>query len=246
MSLADRLVHELKLFFAAHDQSRGVVGISGGVDSAVVAALAVRALGEKNVTGLILPQAGLSSPVSAELATELAKKFGIATRTVEIGDAVDVLKKALPWPGESVADANLAPRVRMTVLYHFARAHRALVLGTSNKSECLLGYGTKWGDFAADVEVIGNCWKHDVYALAKELGVPVGIIARPPTAELFTGHTDAAELGATYDILDPMLAALEKNGFTLPEGADALTEKTLARVLMNAHKTRPIPLLPIA
>jgi NAD+ synthase len=125
----------------------------------------------------------------------------------------------------------------MALLYHYARSHDALVLGTSNRSEILLGYGTKWGDFAADVEVIGSLWKHEVYALAKELGVPVAVIARPPTAELVVGQTDASELGATYDVLDPILQKLEVNNFLLPDNADELTEKILARVLANQHKT---------
>lgn len=243
MQLAEKLVHELKIFFAGTAATHGVVGLSGGVDSALTLALAVRALGAHHVTGVLLPQEGISSPVSAELAHQVAAVYGVTVVQAPIADTLVALKKSIPWKHDAVADLNLAPRIRMTLLYHYARSHNALVLGTSNKSEILLGYGTKWGDFAADVEVIGSLWKSDVYRLAKELGVPLEVIARPPTAELVVGQTDATELGATYDILDPILKTLEANNFLLPDGADELTEKILARVLANQHKTVMPPVL---
>ena len=131
----------------------------------------------------------------------------------------------------------------MLLLYHYALTHQTLVLGTSNKSEILLGYGTKFGDFAADVEVIGSLWKTEVIELAKELEIPEEIIQRPPTAELSVGQTDAGDLGGDYAKLDDILKKLEANNFELLEESDELTKKTLERVLTNKHKTELTPVL---
>lgn len=242
-SLADTLTRQLRDFVIASGMTRVVVGLSGGVDSAVTLGIAVRALGAGSVTALILPQTGVSSDVSSSLARECAAVFGVEIMRIDIAPIIASFTASIAWPRDDIADMNIAPRVRMTLLYHFARSHDALVLGTSNRSECLLGYGTKWGDFAADVEVIGDCWKRDVYALARELGVPEDIIARPPTAELAVGHTDAGELGATYDVLDPILETIEKHNFTLPADADDLTKDIFVRVMANRHKTTPTPIL---
>ena len=239
----DALVRDLQSFVAGTGMSHAVIGLSGGVDSAVTLALAVRALGAEQVTAVLLPQAGLSSDLSRDLALQVADQCGVQTETVEIAGAVAALQKALPWAGNNDADINIAPRLRMATLYHFARSHDALVLGTSNKSECLLGYGTKWGDFAADAEVLGNLWKTEVYQLAAALEIPQEIIDRPPTAELAMGVTDEHELGASYAVLDPILQQLEQDDFCLSDGMDQLAQQLLIRVLANRHKTELPPIL---
>jgi len=244
------LTAELTSFVKNTGMTRAVVGLSGGVDSAVTLALAVRALGAEQVTAVLLPQTGLSSDESRNLAMQLADQLDVATETVEIGAAVDALRQAMPWSFDKLrmtqdADINIAPRLRMTALYHFARSHDALVLGTSNRSECLLGYGTKWGDFAADVEVIGSLFKTEVYALAAALDISQTIIDRPPTAELATGVTDESELGASYAVLDPILQQLADDDFLPSDGMDELTQQVYHRVIANRHKTQPPPILGI-
>jgi NAD+ synthase len=253
--LALELAVELKKFSESTGLTKAVVGLSGGVDSAVTLAIGVAAFGAANVTGLILPQAEVSSSTSAELAAKVAEQFKIKTETVEIGAALHELRAAFGWQGSEVADQNIAPRLRMTVLYHFARTHDALVLGTSNKSEILLGYGTKWGDFAADVEVIGALYKTEVYALAKGLEIPAEIIARPPTAELAHGVTDESELGASYEKLDAILQDLVAADFSLLPDTDPsspelrrtgeFTQKILTRIKANQHKTELPPVLQV-
>ncbi len=235
--LALALADELKKFADKNNFQKAVLGLSGGVDSAVTLAIAVAALGAENITALILPQAGISDEVSARLAEEVAKQFEVQTETVEIGEAVVTLKKAIPWQGSDIADQNIAPRVRMTMLYHYARTNSTFVLGTSNQSELLLGYGTKHGDFAADVEVVGSLYKTDLYALAKVIGIPNEIIARPPTAELAAGVTDESELGASYEKLDAVLKDLAATDWTLASDADDFVQKILKRVELNKHKT---------
>jgi len=215
--------------------------LSGGVDSALTLAIAVKALGAENVFGLILPQKEISSEDSKKLASKVARQFGVKTFEFEISEVLEQLK--FPWSENQLAKINLAPRLRMLALYHFANSQNALVLGTSNKSEILLGYGTKFGDFAADVEVLGNLWKTEVFEMAKEFGIPDEIIARPPTAELLSGQTDETELGASYEILDEILQKLEKNDFKLPAKSTDFEKTILARVIQNRHKTELPPVL---
>ncbi|MCF7845869.1 MAG: NAD(+) synthase [Candidatus Peribacteraceae bacterium] len=241
MSNAKIISDKLKKFCSERGFNQAVVGLSGGVDSAVTLALAVQALGAENVFGLILPRQNVSSNESKNLAEKVAEQFGVQVHEFEIGELIE--KFTPPWEQNHLAEINLAPRLRMTALYHFANSQNALVLGTSNRSEILLGYGTKFGDFAADVEVLGNLFKTEVFELARELEVPAEIIDRPPTAELHAGQTDAAELGANYKIIDEILQKLEKNNFELPSDSTEFEKKILARVLGNKHKTECTPVL---
>ncbi len=237
------VIVKLKDFFAERNFTRAIVGLSGGVDSSLTLALAVHALGSENVFGLVLPRQNISSTESKILAEKVAAKFGVQTFEFEISKTVDSLK--FPWKENELAEMNLAPRVRMIALYHFANSRDALVLGTSNKSEILLGYGTKFGDFAADIEVLGNLWKTEVFELAKELEVPSEIIDREPSAELKKNQTDAGELGANYVELDEILKKLEANNFELDESFSEFEKKILVRVQQNRHKTELPPLLEI-
>ena len=237
-----RLISRLKKFFNQQGFTRAVVGLSGGIDSSVTLAIAVEALGEKNVYGLIMPEAGVSSPESEDLAQKLADKLGVQAFTFELTKILQGFI-GLPWGLNTEANQNLRPRLRMALLYHFALGKSSLVLGTSNKSELLLGYGTKFGDFAADVEVLGNVWKTEVYALARELKIPRTIIKRRPSAELAPGQTDEEDLGASYAKLDLILKELEENNFELKQDAGEFEKSVLERVRRNEHKTKKIPFL---
>ena len=189
-------------------RAKGIVlGLSGGVDSSVVAALSVAALGKRRVLGLFLPCH--SHPRDLKDAKIIAKKLGIKTKTIDLSTIYDNVLKILP-AANSLARANLKPRLRMLVLYYFANKLNYLACGTGNKSEISVGYFTKHGDGATDILPIGGLLKKQVRALAKELGIPNHIITKVPSAGLWLGQTDEGEMGITYVELDDILERLEQ------------------------------------
>jgi NAD+ synthase len=189
-------------------KARGVVmGLSGGLDSAVVAGLAKEAVGKKRFLALILPCH--SQLQDLEDARTVARKLGIQTKTVDLSGIYDNLIKILPKAG-NLAKSNLKPRLRMSVLYYFANKLNYLVCGTGNKSEIMAGYFTKHGDGAADILPIGDLLKIQVRRLAGELGIPERIITKAPSAGLWPGQTDEGEMGITYPELDDILGRLKK------------------------------------
>lgn len=183
-----------------------VMGLSGGLDSCVVAALAREAVGKNRLLALILPCH--SSKEDLRDARLVAKKLGISTKTVDLSNIYDNLVKILP-KASNLARANLKPRLRMSVLYYFANKLNYLVCGTGNKSEIRVGYFTKHGDGATDILPIGDLLKTQVKQLAKDLGIPEHIITKPPTAGLWPGQTDEGEMGLTYPELDNILERIE-------------------------------------
>jgi len=201
-ALRRRLAAWLKSEMKAACAKGFVVGISGGVDSAVVAALC-RLAARRNVLGLILPCE--SSPSDIRDAGLVASRFRIRSKTLDLGPAWRTLTGLLP-KGTRLARANVKPRLRMIVLYHFANSLNYLVAGTGNLSELMMGYFTKYGDGGVDLLPLGNLLKRDVRNLARELGVPEKIIAKPPTAGLWPCQTDEAEMGITYEELDGILS----------------------------------------
>jgi NAD+ synthase len=240
MNLVDRISSWLKEYAAGAGLAGYVVGLSGGIDSACTAALCQRAVGTQ-VLGVLMPCH--SGPEDAEMARLVAETFGLQTVAVDLGPAYDALLAALPPEVSDMARANLKPRLRMSTLYALAQTHGYLVAGTGNKSELLVGYFTKYGDGGVDVEPLGDLYKWQVRALARELGVPQPIIDRPPSAGLWAGQTDEGEMGITYDELDAALAAIE-TGQTA-----ALDPALLARVegMMgdSAHKRATPPSCPV-
>lgn len=179
-----------------------VLGLSGGIDSCVVAALAKEAVGKAKVLGLYMPCH--SQPQDLADARIIARKLGIKTKLVDLTRAYDTLLKILPSAG-NMPKANLRPRLRMLTLYYFANKFNHMVSGTGNRSELMAGYFTKYGDGGVDILPIASLLKRDVRKLAKELGIPQHIIAKPPTAGLWPGQTDEGEMGITYDTLDDIL-----------------------------------------
>jgi NAD+ synthase len=185
---------------------RGVVGLSGGVDSAVVAFLAAEALGKENLRAVIMPYR-TSSPQSRTDAELVVAKLGIPSEVVDISPMVDAY---LQRAGEAndVRRGNVMARQRMIVLYDISSRDRALVLGTSNKTEILLGYGTLFGDTACALNALGDLYKTQVWHLAEALGVPEQIISKKPSADLWEGQTDEGEMGLTYARVDQLLYAM--------------------------------------
>jgi len=182
-----------------------VVGLSGGIDSAVVAALSKIAMGD-NVLALVLPCKSIA--LDSECGLDIARKFDIKTKEVNLDKIYEDFEKICPQANH-LAKANLTPRLRMTVLYYFANSLNYLVAGTGNKSELTVGYFTKYGDGGVDILPIGGLLKNEVKELASELQIPKQIIERHPSAGLWEGQTDEAEMGITYDELDKAIVAIE-------------------------------------
>lgn len=223
----ERTASHLAGWIAAEVQAAGlqgtVVGISGGIDSAVVAALCLRAVGDR-AYGLILPCHSAGADLAD--ATEVARWLGIRTCSVDLGPAYECLWRSLATvdgaggggpnvpdpdaggPGD-LAAANLKPRLRMAALYYLANRRQLMVVGTSNRAEAYVGYATKHGDAGVDLQPLANLLKREVRALAAHLGVPERIIERPPSAGLWPGQTDEGEMGLTYAELDHYLATGE-------------------------------------
>jgi NAD+ synthase len=209
-----RAIQVMTGFISAQMEQTGfgrlVIGLSGGLDSAAVAYLAVRAIGAENLLGVRMPYA-TSSPASEADALRVVDALGCRTERVEISPMVDPML-ALIGSGTSVSErvrrGNVMARQRMIVLFDRSASFDALVVGTSNKTEALLGYGTLHGDMACAFAPIGDLYKTQLRAVAVELGVPDEIIAKPPSADLWPGQTDEGELGAAYDELDRCLYAL--------------------------------------
>ncbi|MCJ7479011.1 MAG: NAD+ synthase [Candidatus Nanohaloarchaeota archaeon QJJ-7] len=181
-----------------------IVGVSGGLDSAVTLKLAVEAVGPGRVEGLIMPGQP-SHRENIQDAKELCQELGVEFHELGIEETVDQFSSEVPFEPERETEGNLRVRIRMVLLYMFANEKSSLVLGTSNRTETLLGYFTKYGDEAADVRAISELYKTEVKELADELGLPRKFVEKEPTAGMWEGQTDEGELGATYEEIDKIL-----------------------------------------
>jgi NAD+ synthase len=229
--------------------TRGIIGLSGGIDSSLVAFLAVEALGAANVLGMIMPYR-TSDPASRADAESVAKQLGIATRVVEISAMVD------PYLVQFAASdarrrGNVMARARMIVLYDQSEEFHALVIGTSNKTEALLGYTTQFGDNAAAIQPIADLYKAQVRQLARVVGVPENIIAKAPSADLWQGQTDEGELGFTYDDADAILYRLvderRRVDDVIAEGFDMRIVKRIVELMArNQFKRVPPPVAKVS
>ena len=236
MGMAGAIVDWLREYADGAGANGYVFGLSGGIDSACVAALCRRAVGRQHVLGVWLPCH--SSAEDAAMAGLVASSFGLRLVTVDLCPAYDALVAALPADTCDLAKANLKPRLRMAAWYALAQTRGYLVAGGGNKSEILTGYFTKYGDAGVDLLPLGDLYKWQVRLLACELGVPQPVIDRAPTAGLWPGQTDEGEMGLTYAELDAALAAIETGSLA---GVDpALLSRVQRMVGKTAHK-RALP-----
>jgi NAD+ synthase len=241
--LAEVLQQFLAGELAASGLAGYVVGLSGGIDSAVSATLAVRAVGATRVIAMALP-GPTSDPRSLADAEEVASWLGVPLELRDLSQPAAQLAAVLGCGDDRLRFGNLLARLRMTALFDRARPVPALVLGTSNKSEILLGYSTLFGDSAASVQPLGDVWKTQVFALAEYLDLPQRVRSKPPTADLWPGQTDAGELGFDYRDADPILWAHHEAGLDpgqlLAAGFDPpLVRHVLALYRRNRFKWRP-------
>lgn len=257
-SLQSRARHGLRLDTALAEQvlvrfiadaiskfgfTRAVVATSGGIDSALTCALAARALGPKNVLALMLPYR-TSNPASRGDAETLVQALGVESHVIDVSQAVDGYLDELDEGSTPVRRGNVMARTRMIATYDQSEAFDALVVGTSNKTELLLGYGTLHGDMASAVNPIGDLYKTQVRQLASALDVPAAILNKPPSADLWQGQSDEDELGFTYESADEVLHLLVDEWHTPDEivagGYDAdLVMEIRRRVQQTQFKRRP-------
>lgn len=219
--------------------SRAVVGLSGGIDSALSCMLAAEALGPQNVLALRLPYK-TSSPDSLADAQLVIGQTGVQSETVAITDMVDPILATVP-PGEAKRRGNVMARARMIVWYDRSVAFNGLVVGTSNKTEILLGYSTLFGDSASALNPLGDLYKTQVRQLAAAVGVPQTIIDKAPSADLWEGQTDEDELGFTYARVDQLLYLLVDQRYSRDEAVAAgfeplFADRVIAAVRRNQFK----------
>ena len=223
--------------------SRAVLGVSGGLDSALVCYLAARALGPENVLAVRMPYR-TSAPDSLAHAQLVIEDLGLASRTISVTEMADPLI-AQEADMSNVRRGNIMARCRMVVLYDQSEAFKGLVLGTSNKTEILLGYSTQFGDSAAALNPIGDLFKTQVRQLASALGVPQEIVDKPPSADLWVGQTDEGELGLTYEQADRLLYLLVDQRYSPEEcveaGFDTDFVRTVLRRVQRNHFKRIMP-----
>jgi NAD+ synthase len=214
-----------------------VVGISGGVDSALAASLAVRALEARRVHGFLMPHSS-SSPSSSADARTVAASLGLDLRTIDITPMIDAYFAIEP-DADRVRRGNKMARERMAVLYDQAKKLDALVLGTSNKTELLLGYSTVVGDNASSLNPLGDLYKTQVWQLSEHLGLPEGVVRKPPSADLWPGQKDETDFGFDYPTADQVLYLMFDQGLSASEIVDhGFDAATVAKIALLEQKNR--------
>lgn len=219
-----------------------VVGLSGGIDSTLAAFLACEAVGKENVFGIVMPST--TTPTEDKLhGTVIAQLLGINYKEIAIDSILNEFLSVTQLEEDKLSIGNLKARIRMSIIYFYANSKNYLVSGTGNKSEILIGYFTKHGDGACDIEPIGDLYKTDVYQLAKYLEIPQEIIDKPPRAGLWNNQTDEDEIGMTYELLDKILYRNLEKDIDAKSIADELdievdeVNNIINRVYRNKHKS---------
>ena len=248
------LAHEILTGFIKSEVTRvgmshAIVNLSGGLDSALSCALAVEALGPENVFVLRLPY-HTSSPDSLAHAQLMIDQFKVRSETIDITNMVDPLIERDPDMSK-VRKGNIMARARMIILYDQSEVFKALPIGTSNKTEILLGYSTHYGDSASAMNPIGDLYKTQVRQLARALNIPAPIIDKPPSADLWTGQTDEGELGFTYEEVDKLLYLLVDQRYSPQEAmetgfAEEFVDAVIKRIRRNQFKRMQPPIAKIS
>jgi len=238
---ADTIKDSIKDFVEKSGVKGAVLGLSGGIDSACVASLACDVV---NLRVLIMPDK-VTLPADVADARELSKKLGVDYSEINLGDMLDVVGDSFPWDefhGEKkiLAEGNLKARLRMVLLYMAANYSGRVVLGTGNKTETLLGYCTKYGDAGVDYLPLGGLYKTQVMQIGKYLALPESIQNKPPSAGLWAGQTDEAELGMDYQTMDEILHRMHDLNWSADKVVDesGIKEKRVRKLVERMEKNR--------
>jgi len=241
-----RLVGFIRAYVKKTQVKGLVVGLSGGIDSSTVAALSAKAIRGNKVLGICLPERQTWNKQDIQHAKDISRLFKMQFKLIDVTSTVETIRKAIPdySSRQRVPDGNVKARSRMVILYYYANSLERLVVGSGDKSEIMLGYFTKWGDYCADLAPLADLFKTQVQALARHLNLPEEIVAKAPTPALWPGQSAEGELGLKYEILDLILYGLEH--FMLPDeisGQLGLPLETVTRIeerwLRSEHKRRP-------
>ncbi len=249
----ERTAESVMEFIRSYTENAGVksvvIGLSGGLDSAVVTKLASLSLGKENVHALFMPE--LSTPMEDfEHVRLISDTFGVEYETIDISPLIHSIKKIYPHDMDEVTLGNLKSRLRMLLWYGYSNLKRSLVCGCSNKTELLIGYFTKYGDGGSDFMPIGDLYKTQVYQLAEYLGIPEPILKKPPSAGLWKGQTDEQELGIPYEKLDKVLYGIERKmpiqKIAMLADVDEGEVKRIKTMRKISQHKRSMPLIPKA
>jgi NAD+ synthase len=243
----------IKRFIRTYLENSGaegiVLGMSGGIDSNTIAALSALAVGGEKVLGLMLPEKETYNPKDIEDAKKVADKFSVQTQICDISPTLEGFYQSIPIfdPTESLCKGNIKARTRMTYIYYHANKLNKIVCGSSDKSETMMGYFTKWGDVAADIAPIMDLYKTQVRKLAKHVGIPTELAKKPSTPALWVNQSAEGELGIKYETLDLILFGIEHFMDTREIASQLDVEETIVqgvkrRWLGVEHKRRmPLP-----
>ncbi|MHA1626931.1 MAG: NAD+ synthase, partial [Candidatus Asgardarchaeia archaeon] len=241
----DKIVSFIKCYLSSQGISDAVIGLSGGVDSSLTCFLLVEALGKEHVHAVLMPSQ-TTNPRDMDDAMKVAEMLGVDVEEFKIAPMVKAFKKVLKVK-DKIALGNIMARIRMVILYNEARRKKALVVGTGNRTEILVGYFTKYGDGGVDILPIGCLYKTQVRQMARYLGVPEGIIKKPPSPGFWAGHTDEGELGMKYELLDQILLCIVDLRYSKEQTASLLkipvekVEHVLKLLKKNEHKRKLPP-----
>ncbi|MGY5870923.1 MAG: NAD+ synthase [Candidatus Thorarchaeota archaeon] len=239
----DLLVKFIKDYVKLAGVSKAVLGLSGGIDSSLVAALACEAIGTENVLGIMMPVDAKKDAMNIADAKLVAESLDMPHELFELKEAVAAYDSLNL---EKVARGNLAARLRMVTWYAKANQENRLVLGTGNKTELIIGYFTKYGDGGTDILPIGELYKANVRDLSRHMGIPEPIITKAPSAGLWEGQTDEKEIGVTYPELDSIIflhleKGMDQKGIVDWGIDEAKVEKVLKMIARTQHKRDPLP-----
>jgi len=242
-----RVTRFIKDYFDKSKTKGIVVSLSGGIDSCTVAVLSALAIGGDKVVGLMLPEKETYNAQDVKHARLVAEKFGFKTEMIDITSTLEAFYKSIPIfdPSDGICKGNIKARTRMIYVYYYANRFKMLVCGSSDKSETMMGYFTKWGDIAADISPIMDLYKTQVRKLAHHIGVPKEIIAKPSSPTLWPGQLAEKELGIKYEQLDLILYGIEHFLKTEEIAKQLNVEKELIdklkhRWLSTEHKRRTL------